>query len=288
MQHGRVLDVAQGDRIEPEHATDAACEVGDRERVAGRVHVLCLEGAHERVDRGQEARLELARDALAVERQRGLQGHPLEQRELGRSRTAAREPQQAERADERAVQLHRHLRRERRRIAGSHGQLARVRRGDDRLAACQPPLGLERAVALVALDAGVVRGRARHAAAHAVAVLVEPQRAAIAGHALGDRARQRLADRIGRGAVGELAREVEQHLGARPLLGRLLVQDRVLERQARDVRHDLEQAHVVAVEAALAVAGQHDRADGRVLAHERRGEQRRAALVEQAATGRRA
>ena len=142
-------------------------------------------------------------------------------------------------------------------------------------------LRLERAIALVALGARVVGGRARHAAAHAVAVLVEPQRAAVAGHAVGHGARQRLADRVGRGAVRELAREVEQHLRARALLGRLLVQDGVLEGQARDVRHHLEQAHVVAVEAALPVARQHDRADGRVLAHERRGEQRRAALVEQ-------
>ncbi len=45
------------------------------------------------------------------------------------------------------------------------------------------------------------------------------------------------------------------------------------------MRHDLEQTHVVAVEAGLAVAGQHDGADGRVLAHERRGQQRHAGRV---------
>ena len=90
MQHRSVLDVAQGGRVEPEHASDAAREVGDRERVARRVHVLRLERPHERVDRGEEARLELAGDALPVQRQRGLQRHALEQRELGGARTARR------------------------------------------------------------------------------------------------------------------------------------------------------------------------------------------------------
>ena len=84
VQHGGVLDVAQRRRIEAEHPADPAREVGDRERVARGVHVLRLERTHERVDRGQEARLELARDALAVERQGGLQRHALEQGELGR------------------------------------------------------------------------------------------------------------------------------------------------------------------------------------------------------------
>ena len=100
-------------------------------------------------------------------------------------------------------------------------------------------------------------------------------------HALDDGARERLADRVGRRAVRELAREIEQHLGARALLGRLLVQDGVLEGEPGDVRHDLEQPHVVAVEAGLAVAGEHDGADGRVLAHERRGQQRHAGRIDE-------
>ena len=140
---------------------------------------------------------------------------------------------------------------------------------------------LERAIELVALGAGLVRGRPGDAAAHAVAVLVHPQRAAIAGHALHDRARERLADRVRRRRVRELAREVEQHLRARALLGRLLVQHGVLEREPGDVRHHLEQPHVVAVEAALAVAREHDRADRRLLAHERRRQQRLAGAVDE-------
>ena len=74
--------------VEAEHAPDAAREVDDRERVARGVQVLRLERAHERVDRRQEARLELARDALAVERERDLQRHALEQRRARRARTA--------------------------------------------------------------------------------------------------------------------------------------------------------------------------------------------------------
>ena len=149
--------------IEPEHATDAAREVGDRERVARRVHVLRLERAHERVDRGQEARLELAGDALAVERERGLQRHALEQRELGRAERPARQPQQAERADQRAVQLHRHLGRS---AAGGIaaipvGSSRSLARRHDRLAAASRSSDVERAIALVALDARLVRGRAR-------------------------------------------------------------------------------------------------------------------------------
>ena len=162
---------------------------------------------------------------------------------------------------------------------GAGRQAAVVRRPDDRLAAREPQLGLERAIALVALHPGLVRRGPGDAAAHAVAVLVQPQRAAVAADTLDDRARERLADRVGRRGVRELAREVEQHLGARALLGRLLVQDGVLERESGDVRHDLEQAHVVAVEAGLAVAGQHDGADGRVLTDERRGQQRHAGRV---------
>ena len=113
VQHRGVLDVAQGGRVQPEHASDAAREVGDRERVARRVHVLCLERAHERVDRGEEARLELAGDALPVQREGGLQRHAPEQGQLGGAEGRAVQPQQAERADQRAVELHRHVGRQR-------------------------------------------------------------------------------------------------------------------------------------------------------------------------------